>query len=101
MIKLSQYDPADHLDSEDVIEEYLAATCADGDPSEIARALGVIARARGITELSRTTGLSRQAIYKALSGDGNPELATIAKVAQALGFRLSFVRTSNDEQDAA
>jgi probable addiction module antidote protein len=101
VIKLRNYDTARYLDSEEIIEEYLLAACEDEEPAEIARALGVIARARGITDLSRKTGLTRQAIYKALSGEGNPELATIAKVAHALGFRLSFVRTSKDQQDAA
>ena len=63
-------DPARHLDSEEAIEEYLSATCEDGGPGEIARALGVVARARGIADLSRKTGLTRQAVYKALSGEG-------------------------------
>lgn len=101
MIKLSPYDPGHHLDSEEMIEEYLLATCEDGTPSEIARALGTIARARGITELAQKTGLTRQALYKALSGEGNPGLATITKVAEALGLKLSLVRARSNKQDAA
>jgi probable addiction module antidote protein len=101
LIKLSPYDPVELLDSEEMIEEYLLAVCEDGTASEIARALGDIARARGITDLARKTGLTRQTLYKALSGEGNPELATITKVAEALGFRLSFVRISKGHQDAA
>jgi probable addiction module antidote protein len=101
VIKLSPYDTAQHLDSEEIIEEYLLATCEDGTPSEIARALGTIARARGITELAQKTGLTRQALYKALSGEGNPGLATITKVADALGLKLSLVRAQTKDEDAA
>ncbi|MGN8022072.1 addiction module antidote protein [Phyllobacterium sp. 22229] len=101
MIKLSPYDTAHHLDSEEMIKEYLAATCEDGTPAEIARALGTIARARGITELSQKTGLPRQTIYKALSGEGNPELATITKVADALGLQLKIVPATKNKKDAA
>ncbi|WP_425350604.1 addiction module antidote protein [Phyllobacterium sophorae] len=101
MIKLSPYDAAQLLDSEEMIEEYLLAVCEDGTSSEIARALGAIARARGITELAHKTGLTRQALYKALSGEGNPELATITKVAEALGLRLTLVRAPKNKQDAA
>jgi probable addiction module antidote protein len=70
------------------------AASENGDPKELAMALGVIAKARGISDLSRRTGLTRQAIYKALSGEGNPELGTIAKVADILGLRLSLVAKS-------
>jgi len=100
-MKTREYDPARYLDSEAAIEEYFLATCEDGGPAGIARALGVVARARGISDLAKQTGLIRQALYKALSGEGNPELATIAKVAEALGFRLSLVRTSKERRSAA
>jgi probable addiction module antidote protein len=101
VMKTRDYDPARHLDSEEAIEEYLSATCEDGGPGEIARALGVVARARGIADISRKTGLTRQSLYKALSGEGNPELATIARVAEALGFRLTLARAGDRRQDAA
>lgn len=94
------FDAAHYLDSDEVIQEFLNATCEDGTPNEIARALGTIARARNMTKLAQQTGLSRQALYKALSGEGNPEFATIVKVAQALGLRLSFV-AADDTQTAA
>ena len=84
MTKLRKFDPVRYLDSDDMIEEYLLAACEGGDASHIARALGDVARARGISELARKTGLTRQALYKALSGEGNPELATITKVATRL-----------------
>ncbi|MEP7455052.1 addiction module antidote protein [Phyllobacterium sp. SB3] len=100
-MKVSPYDTAEHLDSEEMIEEYLMAVCEDGTASEIARALGSIAKARGVADLARKTGLTRQTLYKALSGQGNPELATISKVADALGLRLTLVRAPKNEQDAA
>ena len=84
------YDSAEFLDTEEAIEEYVLAASEDGDAAAIARALGVVARARGMTQLSRETGIARASLYKALSGEGNPELATIAKVARALGFRLAL-----------
>jgi probable addiction module antidote protein len=95
------YDPARYLEGQEAIEEYLAATCEDGTPAEIAHALGVVARASGVSDLARRTGLTRQALYKALSGEGNPEFATIAKVAEALGLRLQFVRDDKGERTAA
>lgn len=90
-LKTREYDSSRYLSSDEAIEEYLADAAETGNPQEIAHALGVVARARGFADLSRETGLTRQALYKALSGEGNPELATIAKVADALGFRLSLV----------
>jgi probable addiction module antidote protein len=84
------FDPAEFLDSEEGIEEYVRAASEDGDASAIAHALGVVARARGMSALSRQTGIPRTTLYKALSGQGNPELATVAKAARALGFRLTL-----------
>lgn len=87
------FDGARYLDSDEAVDEFLKLTCIDGTADEIAHALGVIARAQNMTKLAERTGLSRQALYKALSGEGNPEFATIVKVAEALGLRLSFVST--------
>jgi probable addiction module antidote protein len=101
MTKLRKFDPVRYLDSDDMIEEYLLAACEGGDASHIARALGDVARARGISELARKTGLTRQALYKALSGEGNPELATITKVADALGLQLKIVPATKNKKDAA
>jgi len=88
------YDAARYLDSDEALAAYIADATENGDPQELAHALGVVARAKGITDLSRQTGLPRQTLYKALSGEGNPELATIAKVADALGYKLSLVAKS-------
>jgi probable addiction module antidote protein len=89
-LKTRPFDAARYLDSEEAIREYLAAAFEEGGPDEITHALGVIARVRGMSDLSHRTGLTRQALYKALSGEGNPAFATVANVAAALGFRLSI-----------
>lgn len=89
-VKFSRYDTADYLKTEDDIAAYLDAVMEDGDPALIAAALGDVARARNLSQLARDVGMSRQGLDKALSGDGNPSLATVLKVAQALGLRLAF-----------
>ena len=68
-MKTLPYDPAEFLDDETAMADYLRLTCEDGSPAEIARALGAIARARGMTEIAAKTGITRPALYKALSGE--------------------------------
>jgi probable addiction module antidote protein len=87
--KTRPYDSARYLETEEAIEKYVTAAFEEGDPKGIAHALGVIARARGMTQLSRDTGIAREALYRALSGEGNPEFATIMKVMGALGLRMT------------
>jgi probable addiction module antidote protein len=87
-IETKPFDPADVLTDAESVEEFLRAAFEDGSPAEIAHSLGIVARAHGMSELARDTGLTRQALYQALSETGNPGFATIVKVAQALGFRL-------------
>lgn len=87
-IKTRLWDPVRYLKSEEDIVAYLEAALEDGDPSLVAAALGDIARARGMTQLARKTGLGRESLYKALSPTGNPEFATIMKVIEVLGLRL-------------
>jgi len=84
------YDSADYLKTEEDMALYLEACFeeAGDDPAFIAKALGNIARARGMTQLARDTGLGREGLYKALSTEGNPSFATILKVINALGLRL-------------
>ena len=82
------WDAADHLESDEDIVAYLEAAFEDGDPALIAAALGDIARARGMTQVAADAGLGRESLYKALSPNGNPELATVLKVLQALGLGL-------------
>jgi probable addiction module antidote protein len=87
----SRYDTADYLKSEADIEAYLEACSEENDPALMAAALGNVARARNMSQLARDTGLTREGLYKALSLDGNPTLATAMKVANALGYQLRLV----------
>lgn len=82
---------ADYLKTDEQIAAYLDVAFEDGDPAIIARALGAVARARNMSQLARNTGMSREGLYKALSGEGNPSFATVMKVAQALGVRFQAV----------
>src|SRR4051794_31071606 len=88
--KLIPYDVANHLRTPEEMAAYLDAWLAEApeDAAGIARALGDIARAKGMSQVARQTGLSRESLYKALSEDGNPSFATVLKVAKALGVRL-------------
>ena len=88
--KFTRYDSAEQLKTDEDMAAYLDACLqeAGDDPAYIAHALGVIARARGMTQLARDTGLARENLYKALSADGNPEFGTILKVVKALGLKL-------------
>ncbi|HMN44112.1 MAG TPA: putative addiction module antidote protein [Povalibacter sp.] len=89
--KFSRYDVADYLDSDEDMAAYLDACIeeADDDAAYIAAALRDIARARGMAQLARDTGISREGLYKALSAEGNPSLATVLKVVKALGLKLA------------
>ena len=88
--KLHRWDSSEHLKTDEDIANYLDACLeeAGDDPAFIAKALGNIARARGMSQLARDTGLGRESLYKALSGEGNPSFATILKVIRALGVKL-------------
>ena len=88
--KFSRWDPADDLTTEEDIALYFQA-CVDEDPGDgslVRAALGDIARARGMSQLARDTGLAREGLYRALSPEGNPEFATVMKVIKALGLKL-------------
>jgi len=89
-IKTRPFDMANYLHSEEEIAEYLRQVLEDGEPLELAAALGDIARARGMTQLARDTGLSRECLYKNLSGESTPSSEMLFKVIHALGFRLSL-----------
>ena len=71
------------------IAAYLEAALEDGDPKRIASVLGDIARAKGMTQIAKATGLNRESLYSALSAEGNPTLATFLKVIHALGIQLA------------
>lgn len=99
-LETSPFDAAEYLDSDEAIEEFLAAAFETGDSAFIAKSLGIVARARNMSQLARDVGMSRAALYKALSGDGNPEFATIMKVLDVLGIRLSAKITGNEKSAA-
>jgi probable addiction module antidote protein len=87
---VSRWDPAQTLKTEDDVRLFIEA-CFDedhGDGSLIRKALGAVARAHGMTELARKTGLAREGLYRALSENGNPAFSTVAKVCTALGVKL-------------
>jgi len=88
MTKTVPWDPSQHLENEADMAAYLEAALEEGDPALVAAALGDIARAKGMTQLARDTGLGRESLYKALSPSGNPEFATVMKVVAALGLKL-------------
>ena len=89
-LNLRKWDSAEHLKTSEDMALYLEACFeeAGDDAAFIAKALGNIARAKGMSQLSKDTGLGRESLYKALSGEGNPSFATILKVTTALGIRL-------------
>ena len=89
-IKLRKWDSAEHLKTDYDMAQYFEACLqeAGDDAAFVAKALGNIARAKGMSQLSRDTGLGRESLYKALSGEGNPSFATILKVMRALGVKL-------------
>lgn len=93
--KTLPWDPAEHLETEADMAAYLEAALEEGDPGLVAAALGDIARAKGMTQLARETGLGRESLYKALSPSGNPEFATVMKVVAALGLKLHAAPASS------
>lgn len=82
------FDASEYLDSEESMAAYLQAALEEGDPRLVVLAIGDIARARGMAQIARETGLRRESLYKALSPDGNPEFTTVLKVVRALGITL-------------
>jgi len=90
-IKTTRWDSAEHLQSDEDIKLYLEACFeeANDDPAFVVHALGVIARAKNMSQLARDTGITREGLYKAFSAEGNPTFATVAKVAKALGLQIT------------
>ncbi len=82
------FDPAEFLDTAEAVAEYLTAAFESDDHAVIADALGVAAKARGMSQLAKDAGLARPALYRALSADGHPEFETVLKVLRALGVLL-------------
>jgi probable addiction module antidote protein len=85
---LPEFDIAEHLDSDEAMAEYLTIVLEENDPAALAGALGSIARARGMSEIAKASGLTREALYKALRPDAQPRFDTVNRVCAALGVRL-------------
>jgi len=86
--ELPEFDAAEYLDDEVAVAAYLTAVMAENDPALLAAALGDIARAKGMSEIARSTGLAREALYKALRPGAQPRFDTVSRVCAALGVRL-------------
>jgi probable addiction module antidote protein len=95
VVKTKPFDPAKYLDNSEAIAAYMTDALETGDPAFVADALGVIARARGMSEVAREAGVSRESLYRALSPNGNPEFGTVLRVARALGLRLTVIPEPN------
>ena len=97
--RFTNYDSLDYLGSEAKIAAYLEAAIEEGgdDPAFLTRALGVVARAKNMSKLARAADISREGLYKALSGNGNPSFGTVFRVAKALGLKI----TVSPEEKAA
>ena len=87
--KLTTYDPAEDLSSDEAISIFMAEAFQTGDAGYIAHALGVVARAKGMAQIAGQTGLSREQLYRSFSENGNPTLKTTLAVMQALGIELT------------
>jgi probable addiction module antidote protein len=96
------YDSAELLDTDEAVAGYLDEAMKiaqeDSDPSFLAVALGTVARARGMSQIAKDAGLSRESLYKALGAEGNPEFGTVLKVVQALGLKL-FIQPQEKSKD--
>jgi len=97
--ELPEFDPAEHLRDEGDIAAYLTQVIEDGDPSELAHALGVAARSRGMTEVAAASGRAREGLYKALRAGAQPRFDTVNRVCQALGLKLVVQPVAKAHED--
>ncbi|MDP1542415.1 MAG: putative addiction module antidote protein [Polycyclovorans sp.] len=89
-LKTNRFDAAEYLDSPQAIQAFLTDAYESGDHQEFLDAIGIAARAKGMTEVARSAGLGRDSLYKGLRSDGNPSFITIDKVCRALGVKLAI-----------
>jgi len=89
MPRTARFDAADYLDTEERQVAYITAALETGDADFVRDALGLVARARGMSEIARNAGLNRESLYKALGEAGNPEFGTVMRILGALGLTLS------------
>ena len=93
---LTPFDAADYLETDQDIQDFLDDAFASQDQGEMLHALGVVARAKGMSEVAREAGLGRESLYKALRAEGHPEFATVLKVARTMGVKLRPVVEVNE-----
>ena len=98
--KAKPFDGAEYLDTDEAIADYITEALFTEDIEIITHSIGVAAKARGMTQIARDTGLSRESLYKALSGEGDPHFKTIARVLQALGLQLRVEPTPTGKRAA-
>ncbi len=91
-MKLKNFDAVDFLDNDEALIEYLNAALEENAPAFFVKAIGDVARAKGMTSVAESTGLGRQALYRSLSSDGNPRIDTLFKVLDTLNVRLAVTR---------
>ena len=91
-MKLKKFDAVDFLDSDEALVAYLNAALEERDPAFFAKAVGDVARAKGMTAVAEASGLGRPNLYRALSGEGNPRLDTLFRVLETLDLRLAVTR---------
>ena len=96
-MKITKFDVTDHLDNEEVIAEYLAAAMEDPDPNVFLAALGDVAKARGMAQLAKDSGLSRESLYKTLAPGAKPRFETIMKITRALGVPMAPVTAAENQ----
>lgn len=89
--KIRPFDIAEYLESDDDIREFLEEAAGSGTASDFVHALNIAARAKGMTEVAKQSGVTRASLYKSLSGEGNPRFETISKIVEALGCKLAVV----------
>ena len=88
-LKTTQFDAAEYLDTPEAQREFLRESFESGDPAEIQEAIGIVARARGMTQIAKDAGVGRESLYKALNAQGHPEFETVLRVVRALGLNLT------------
>jgi probable addiction module antidote protein len=93
------YDSAEYLTDDESIAAYIEDVLESGDSTLVSHALGVVARAKGMAQIAREAGVSREHLYRALSSEGNPELGTVLKVLTALGLRLSVESANSSKHE--
>lgn len=96
VLKTTPFDASEYIEDDESALIYLEDAMDSGDAGHIASCIGDVARARGMSAIAKETGMSRESLYRALSGDGNPQLSTVLKVLEAMGLKLSVEPKASD-----